>query len=725
MSDDHPEIGPGVMLRGLAWDVGLPLAAYYGLHALGVADWPALLAATAMAGLRIVWVAVRDRRLNAFATMMLVVFGIGLILSFVSGDARFLLLKDSITTAVVGLTFLVTSLRGTPLTLAAAQGFRPHDRERIAEQYRADPVVRRAYQVSSRVWGIGLLTEAAVRVPLVYLLPISVMVGLSTVMMVAAFVALIVWNGWYIRRLTAREAAAAGRVTGRVARGGRRSSRRRAAGGRRRPLLVLLRELARPHQHARDPRALGAENVGLEVVADHHGLAAADAERGERGGEERPGRLAQHHGLGVGRLLQAEQEGAGVELEPGVGAPVEVAVHRHQRRAVLEVPVGGVEGVVGELGACAAEDDDVHVVGVRIDQADPVEVVGDVAAGQQQAGRTGVVLTQVRGRRGGGAEDVVGADGEAGVGEGLGDPGAGARGGVGDERERQVRAPQRLHRLHRAGQGLPGDREHAVDVDQHRAHAVHPRTVPGRSGREAGDEPVQPPRVRTAPVDPPAGAAADETVLGPQGPGFQAWRDLVLVDLRDLAVARGAARPRPERGCEAVEHVGELVVGPGSTDVRPGPQRAALEQPAVLREQQPPLGVRPGDQCRVAGFGGVGGVDAEDPQAAGERAEVDVEQEPLVPVGDPLWPVDGLDLDDVGGGRPVRGRQRGTADTQRPDLRERNPGGLDDVAERRRAVERHRELHAAAGRGQEEPQRRSHPQHEHAHLPTTGPFVRT
>jgi hypothetical protein len=51
MSDDHPRIGPGVMLRGLAWDVGLPLAAYSGLHALGVAptgrrcsrppQWPA------------------------------------------------------------------------------------------------------------------------------------------------------------------------------------------------------------------------------------------------------------------------------------------------------------------------------------------------------------------------------------------------------------------------------------------------------------------------------------------------------------------------------------------------------------------------------------------------------------------------------------------------------------------------------------------------------------
>ena len=40
------------------------------------------------------------------------------------------------------------------------------------------------YTVSSAVWGTGLLVEAAVRVPLVYLLPISVMVGVSEAMMV-------------------------------------------------------------------------------------------------------------------------------------------------------------------------------------------------------------------------------------------------------------------------------------------------------------------------------------------------------------------------------------------------------------------------------------------------------------------------------------------------------------------------------------------------------------
>ena len=101
------------MLRGLAWDVGLPLAAYYALHVLGVSDWVALL------GHRRWWrrcgssgALSRDRRLNPFATVMLLVFGIGLALAFVSGDPRFLLLKDSFVTGAVGLTFLVTALRG-------------------------------------------------------------------------------------------------------------------------------------------------------------------------------------------------------------------------------------------------------------------------------------------------------------------------------------------------------------------------------------------------------------------------------------------------------------------------------------------------------------------------------------------------------------------------------------------------------------------------------------
>ena len=50
----------------------------------------------------------------------------------------------------------------------------------MAERYRTEPAVRHGHFVASMVWGVGLLAEALMRVVLVFLLPISVVVGLST-----------------------------------------------------------------------------------------------------------------------------------------------------------------------------------------------------------------------------------------------------------------------------------------------------------------------------------------------------------------------------------------------------------------------------------------------------------------------------------------------------------------------------------------------------------------
>ena len=197
---DVVEFRPTAMIRGLALDVGLPLAAFYGLRALGVDERPALLAASGVAAARIAWDAARRRRLNPFATVMLVVFGLGLVLSLVSGDARFLLLKDSITTGAVGLVFLVTSRWGRPLTLTAMQSFAPHRAAALEQAYRADPDVRRGVRLCSVVWGAGLLAEAVARVPVVYLLPIDAAVAVSTALFVATFAGLIAWNAWFVAR---------------------------------------------------------------------------------------------------------------------------------------------------------------------------------------------------------------------------------------------------------------------------------------------------------------------------------------------------------------------------------------------------------------------------------------------------------------------------------------------------------------------------------------------
>ncbi len=209
-STPAPDVtGRRQMIIGLLLDVGGSLAAYYVLHALGASDWTALLAAALVAGARIAWVAVRDRALNAFATVMLVVWVVGLVLSFLSGDARFLLLKDSITTASVGIAFLVSIAARRPLVLAAARSWNPAGAAELDQLYRTEPAARRVFVVMSSVWGVGLIVESLVRVPLIYLLPVSVMVGLSTAIMITAFALLGGWTAWYSARAQRRGAAAA------------------------------------------------------------------------------------------------------------------------------------------------------------------------------------------------------------------------------------------------------------------------------------------------------------------------------------------------------------------------------------------------------------------------------------------------------------------------------------------------------------------------------------
>lgn len=189
------------MFGGLAWDVGLPVAVYYLLHALGVSDLLALLGAAVAAVARIAVVAVRRCTLNQFALIMLLVYGLGFAMALITGDPRTLLLRNSLITASIGTVFLVTAIRGRrPLTLTALQSAQPARAAETTRRYAVDPHVRHAFRLSSTVWGVGLLAEAVARIPLVYALPVEVAVAATEVLLIATLVALAGWNAWYVRR---------------------------------------------------------------------------------------------------------------------------------------------------------------------------------------------------------------------------------------------------------------------------------------------------------------------------------------------------------------------------------------------------------------------------------------------------------------------------------------------------------------------------------------------
>ncbi|EWM16022.1 VC0807 family protein [Kutzneria sp. 744] len=197
---------PGVLtiLRSLLVDVGVPALTYFVAHWLGASDFVALLAGSLIALLRTLFVAARHRKFELFSAVMVGVFTVGLVLSFVTGDVRFLLVKESAGTFVAGVAFLVSCLMGKPLVYFAALRMQPAREAEFAQLWATMPQFRRSFTVMSAVWGFGLVFEALLRIPLVFVLPVEVMVTVSTVMIIAVFVLLAVWNKWYATRAQAR-----------------------------------------------------------------------------------------------------------------------------------------------------------------------------------------------------------------------------------------------------------------------------------------------------------------------------------------------------------------------------------------------------------------------------------------------------------------------------------------------------------------------------------------
>ncbi|GAA3236748.1 VC0807 family protein [Nonomuraea helvata] len=191
------------LVKVLVWDVLPSVAAYYALRALGSSEYVALLTAAAVGFVRAAYVGISERKLDGFAAFMGLIFGLGLALAFVTGDERFLLAVKSFTTGSVAAVLAATCLARRPAAYAMAKRFGAEDAATAARWdrlYEADARFRRVYVVMTLTWAGALLAESAVRIPLIYLLPVDVMAGLSSALLIGTLALLAVWSAWYGRR---------------------------------------------------------------------------------------------------------------------------------------------------------------------------------------------------------------------------------------------------------------------------------------------------------------------------------------------------------------------------------------------------------------------------------------------------------------------------------------------------------------------------------------------
>jgi hypothetical protein len=166
------------MMRGILLDVIPPLAGYYGLRAAGASEYVALLTATVLSGLKVLYDAVKARRLDPFAGYLMLTFGLSLGVALATTDPKLILAGNTVVNGISGLIFLASCVVGTPLTQVVAERFQPADDEPEPgeEQY-----ARRVHILLSAMWGVGLLIEVAVRLAVISRVSVDVANGVTSI----------------------------------------------------------------------------------------------------------------------------------------------------------------------------------------------------------------------------------------------------------------------------------------------------------------------------------------------------------------------------------------------------------------------------------------------------------------------------------------------------------------------------------------------------------------
>ncbi len=196
-------------LMGLLWDIGLPTAVYYVCRGAGVEVRLALITGGAIALARVGFIAASRRRLDGLGAVVAVTFALVLAVSAFTGDPRILLVREPLVSGSLGLLLLGSCLLGRPVLYGLVRRLNSGKGELLArwdELWRTEPSFRRVFTMMSLVWGAGLLTEAVLRISLIYLLPVDTAAGTSTLVQLATVVLLGGWSLWY-RRWRLRTAA--------------------------------------------------------------------------------------------------------------------------------------------------------------------------------------------------------------------------------------------------------------------------------------------------------------------------------------------------------------------------------------------------------------------------------------------------------------------------------------------------------------------------------------
>ncbi|OIV36503.1 hypothetical protein BIV57_16005, partial [Mangrovactinospora gilvigrisea] len=178
-------------------DVAVPLVGYFLLKHLGLSTVAALTVSGIPPLASALWSAVRQRRFNGLAALMVVTNVVGISTSLLTGNARFMFAKDGVLSSVFGIAVIVSAFAGRsplmtaglkPMTVKGKAGLLAAWDRLAAGTAGASPAFRAAERGFSLVWGLALLFECVARVVCAFVLPVHVMAWLHSFFIIGAIV---------------------------------------------------------------------------------------------------------------------------------------------------------------------------------------------------------------------------------------------------------------------------------------------------------------------------------------------------------------------------------------------------------------------------------------------------------------------------------------------------------------------------------------------------------
>ncbi|KAG9409295.1 hypothetical protein AC1031_019546 [Aphanomyces cochlioides] len=141
---------------------------------------------------------IRHGQADIVASLMVVSISLSALIAGLTQDPKLLLVKDSFFTCIIGTTFLVSTFWGKEdmMWTHKRQHRGPEAKEEMDAMY-AKPEVKAHSKRVCRVWGGGLLIEAAIRITMIYTLSVDAVAYTSPILMVVTFTSLGIWTRWF------------------------------------------------------------------------------------------------------------------------------------------------------------------------------------------------------------------------------------------------------------------------------------------------------------------------------------------------------------------------------------------------------------------------------------------------------------------------------------------------------------------------------------------------